>query len=132
MQQNTVQDHITNGNLFPIISLFIKQDVETLVCKTFAELTRKVDAVLGLMRADLELVYGESSVQDGSDHENGSPRLLTCNETRIGDQDEVASGSESVDLADYRIRLAGQLDIFEKELGEIQEVISALASSNTF
>ncbi len=127
MQQNTVQGRITKGNLFPIISFSIKQDVDKLISTTFAELTKKADAVLGLMRADLELVYGELSVQDGlNDGEDDIPRLLNHNKTRVRDQNQSDEDPDSVNLEDFRNKLRGQLEIFEKELGEIQEVISGL------
>lgn len=87
-----------------------------------------VTAVLGLMRTDLEMVYGEfsydESLDGGSDDVRriGNGRLIDNIYHITGNNDE----EERIEI--IRSRLAGQLDTFEKELGEMQEVISNLVS----
>jgi len=69
-QRSTVQGRITNGTLFPNISTAISKDMDKLVKKTFRGLRDKVDAVLKLIRSDVDMALA-SGPQHRGDDENG-------------------------------------------------------------
>lgn len=111
--------------------------MEQLISTTFAETRTAVTGVLGLMRTDLAMVYGEFPYEelldggsDGVHRRMGSGGLIdngriVDNRYRIteNNNDEVEER-----IKDIKSRLADQLDSFERELGDIQLVISSLAS----
>lgn len=65
-QRATVQGRIADGNLFPNISFHVNEHIIALIESTFRDARAKVDAVLDLIRADLDMLYGqEDSYEDG-------------------------------------------------------------------
>lgn len=88
------------------------------------------------MRTDLEMVYGDflsdESLDGGIDDEGSGEHVRRIGNGELIDNRRRITGTNGPDedagIEDIRNRLAGQLDGFEKELGEVQEVISSLAS----
>ncbi|KAL9117075.1 MAG: hypothetical protein Q9187_006391, partial [Circinaria calcarea] len=72
-QHETIRCRIANGNLFPIISFSIQQDMTALIDKTFKDIQEKVQGVLNLIRADLEIVFSQmAAVKDEAKEELAS------------------------------------------------------------
>lgn len=91
--------------------------------------------MFGLVRRDLEMVYGEfphdGSLYGGSDDEESGAHIRRIGNGELIDHRHRINGTNQPDdegIENIRSRLAAQLDGFEKELGEVQEVISDLAS----
>ena len=58
-QHETIRRRIANGNLFPIISFSIQHDMTALIDRIFKDIQEKVQEVLNLIRADLEMVFSQ-------------------------------------------------------------------------
>jgi len=77
-QRSTVQGRITNGTLFPNISVTISKNMDKLAQKTFRGLHDKVDAILDLIKDDVDLALtsgqpqiagGENELEDEDEEE---------------------------------------------------------------
>jgi hypothetical protein len=60
-QRRTVQGRITNGTLFPNISISIKNQVNELTEEILDQLQGKVLKILGLIQSDLETALGNNT-----------------------------------------------------------------------
>ncbi|KAH8812284.1 hypothetical protein F5884DRAFT_784973 [Xylogone sp. PMI_703] len=60
-QRTIVQGRITNGTLFPNISVQIREGIDQLVQKTFADLRDAVNAVLDLIVSDIDMALTSKS-----------------------------------------------------------------------
>lgn len=65
-----VQGRITNGTLFPNISIKISGSMNALVRKTFEDLRGKAEAVLDLVRNDIDMALASGRQSSGSGHED--------------------------------------------------------------
>lgn len=60
-QRDTVQGRITDGTLFPNISIAIGNQVDKLTDKILNQLQEKVLGILVLIRSDLEMALGKEA-----------------------------------------------------------------------
>jgi len=91
-QQRTVQGRITNGTLFPNISISIENQVDELTEKILDQLQEKILKLLGFIRSDLETALGSETVSrarhgDKSEldqHERALKDLLKTQKEKYG------------------------------------------------
>ncbi|RDW87518.1 hypothetical protein BP5796_03212 [Coleophoma crateriformis] len=65
-QKSIVQGKVTDGTVFPVISVKIKGTIDQLIQSTFARLHKKLDVVVHLIDSDIEIAYPSTPPQIGS------------------------------------------------------------------
>lgn len=66
-QHETIRRQIDGGNMFPNISFCIQNDMTALIARIFQDIQEKVEGVLTLIRADLEMTFTETAaVENGA------------------------------------------------------------------